>query len=85
MTHITLSTGKQISASWVAEIRSGLGGIMIDLPDAPFSLLAELLEDANSVQWETEDGDAPIVSYSTIRHMTRSDGHVQIILNKGVA
>ena len=85
MQTVKLNSGGEIAAYWVQEIRGGAGGYLMEVADAPFSMLAGLLEDASAMLWLDDDGTEHKGVYAGIKHMTRDYGRVQIILSKEAA
>lgn len=83
MITIYFDNGTELIANWASEILAGAGGVMIDTESAPFAWLADMLESASSMSWEDDEGNLHTAEYNRIKHMTRSPGRVQIIVDKG--
>lgn len=83
MITIHFNSGTELEAYWAAEIRTGDGGVMIETGEAPFAQLAALIECASSMSWEDDEGKLHTAEYNRIKHMTRSPGRVQLIVDKG--
>lgn len=82
MITIHFSSGTELEAYWAAEIRTGDGGVMIEAEGAPFAPLAAVIEGASSMSWEDDEGKLHTAEYNRIKHMTRSPGRVQIIVDR---
>lgn len=83
MITIHFNSGTELEAYWAAEIRTGDGGVMIEAEEAPFAQLAAAVEGASSMSWEDDEGNLHTAEYNRIKHMTRSPGRVQLIVDKG--
>ena len=83
MITIYFDNGTELIVNWASEILAGAGGVMIDTESAPFARLADMLESASSMSWEDDEGNLHTAEYNRIKHMTRSPGRVQIIVDKG--
>lgn len=84
MINILLSSGERIAAYWLQHITGGAGGYMIETANAPFSVLAGLLEDASYLMWTDDTGETHQWVYTSIRYLSQNDGRVLMILNEGV-
>lgn len=82
MITIHFDNGSELLANWAIEILTGMGGVMIDAESAPFAQLADMFESASSMSWEDDEGNLHTAEYNRIKHMTRSPGRVQIIVDK---
>ena len=83
MITIYFDNGTSLLANWAIEILAGTGGVMIDTESEPFARLADMFENASSMSWEDDEGNLHTAECNRIKHMTRSPGHVQIIVDKG--
>lgn len=82
MITIHFNSGTELEAYWASSIRTGTYGVMIETQDAPFAQLAGVIESASSMSWEDDEGKLHTAEYNRIKHMTRSPGRVQIIVDR---
>lgn len=82
MITIHFNSGMELDAYWAAEIHMGTGGVMVETADQPFAQLANVVECASSMSWEDDNGKLHTAEYNRIKHMTRSPGRVQLIVDK---
>lgn len=83
MQTVTFNSGVKLDVYWINPINGGAGGYMLETAEAPFAMLAEVLENASAMVWTDEEGQQHKGVYANIRHITRSYNRIQIILNKG--